>query len=62
MTDQAPAPLYGDAAYDHAAGLAAMALIKRPRWKFAVHDGGRRMLGERAPRPTLDLKIVKETN
>jgi hypothetical protein len=41
-------------------GMAAMRLGTRPRWKFGVVEGDRRRFGDRTPRPTLNLKIVRE--
>jgi hypothetical protein len=43
-----------------AAGRHAMSLGTRPRWKFAVVDGGRRRFHDRTPRPAVNLKIVSE--
>ena len=42
-------------------GVAAMALKSR-RDLFRVIPGGRRMLGERTPRPAVDLKLVEKEN
>jgi hypothetical protein len=62
MNEQAPANMYGDPDYLRIAGAAFMAMgLPRPR-KFAVHDGGRRMLAEKTERPTLDLKIIQGKN
>jgi hypothetical protein len=59
MTDTAPAidPWY----FDYM-GRAALDLKTRPRPKLTIHDGGRRMLGDRTPRPALELKIVEKEN
>ncbi|MFY9835018.1 MAG: hypothetical protein WAK55_00835 [Xanthobacteraceae bacterium] len=40
------------------AGRAALELGARPKFKFAVLDGGRRMLGPKTDRPAPDLKLV----
>jgi hypothetical protein len=39
--------------------MALMAMIDGPPRKFKTVEGGRRMLGEKTPRPALDLKIIK---
>jgi len=42
-------------------GRALMAMDPRPRLKrFGVVNGGRRMLGDRTPRPALNLKIIEK--
>jgi hypothetical protein len=44
-------------------GRAALAMDLRPRLKrFSVHDGSRRMLGEKTPRPALDLRLIRRND
>jgi len=54
--NQAPAPLHP---LLEGYGAAFMAMGTQPRHKFKTIAGGRRMLGEKTPRPALDLKIIK---
>jgi hypothetical protein len=56
MTD--PAPTNIDPALDPfiaRAGQFALELGCRPSRRFDVHTGGRRMLGEKTPRPAVNL-------
>jgi hypothetical protein len=52
-----------DRFYREVMGRAALAMDPRPRLKrFAVHDGSRRMLGEKTPRPALDLRLIRRND
>jgi hypothetical protein len=52
-------PITVDPEYLRQAGMYAMNMVLRPRWKFAAHDGSRRRFHDRTPRPALNLKIVE---
>jgi hypothetical protein len=60
MSEPAPAPGI-DPVYWRLMGHAAL-LLRNRRDLFRVLDGARRLLGERSPRPALDLKIVRKEN